>query len=173
VVDHRIIFHLVRSVEPFVRAPLRYTLRRFNRLTRDDLRFMRASWRCHWLEVKWIRTKFSRPEVTNASRREVIGNDVLAELSELLDSLDGYIADREARLWVQHSIGMLQSRIALDLGRLDEARTYALEFNGCFQLLLNLAQEEGMIADDPELWKNLTRINKDRYDEMVAAPLTG
>ena len=140
-------------------------MRRLKFLTRDDLRFMKISMRCQWLEIKWVSS--------NAQRRADTGNAVLAKLSRLLDRLVGqptpYIADHEQRLWVQHSIGMLQSRIALDLGRLDDATTYATEFNDCFQLLLNLAAEEGMIADDPELWKRLSQSNKDRYDEVTAA----
>jgi hypothetical protein len=148
-------------------------MRRFNRITRDDLRFMRASWRCSRLEVKWIRSKFSRRDVTDASRREAIGNDVLAELSELLDSLDVEVADSEGRLCAQHSIGMLQSRVALDLGRPEDAMRFATEFNGRCQLLLNLAQEEGWIAEKPKVVHELIQINKERYDEMTAAYIKG
>jgi hypothetical protein len=144
-------------------------MRRLNLLTRDDLRFLRASFRCQRLEIKWSRS--------NASRREVIGNDVLAELSGLLGSHCGeatpHIAEPEGRLVLQHTIGMLQSRVALDLGRREEAMTYATEFNGCFQLLLNLAEEEGWFATKQKTIQELIQINKECYDAVMTSSREG
>jgi hypothetical protein len=147
-------------------------MRRLSLVTRDELRCFRVMTRCHWLEIKWIRLNTSRREVT-ASHREAIGDEVLAKLSELADRLDRDLADSEGRLSAQHSIGMLQSRVALDLGRRDEAMRFATQFNGRCQLLLNLAQEEGWIADKPTVIRDLTKMNKDLYDEVMAASIDG
>ena len=64
---------------------------------------------------------------------------------------------------------MLESRVALDLGRYEEAMRFASGFNNRFQVLVNFAQEAGLVADNPELWEKLSKINTDRYDEVTAA----
>jgi hypothetical protein len=144
-------------------------MRRLKFLTRDDLRFMKISMRCQWLDIRWVSS--------NAQRRADTGDAVLTKLSLLLDILDGgptpYIADPENRMVLQHTIGMLSSRVSLDLGRPQEAMKYASEFNRRFQQILNLAEREGRIADNPKLFEELTKHNKDRYDEVTAAQQSG
>ena len=120
--------------------------------------------RCQRLEMKWI--------VANTQRRADTGNAVLTKLSLLLDSLDEptpYVADPENRMVLQHTIGMLSSRVSLDLGRPEEAMKFASEFNRRFQQILNLAEGEGRIAENPKVFEELTKFNKDRYDEVIAA----
>ena len=92
-----------------------------------------------------------------------------AELNGLDDDRNPCISDPENRLFAQHTIETIASRVALDLGRYEEAMTFANGFNRRFQVLRNFAEEEGLIADNPELWEKLSKINKDRYDEVSAA----
>ena len=121
--------------------------------------------RCEWLELRWMGW--------GASRRSATRDAVLAKLAASLHSLDDdlhpSITDPENRLFAQLRIEMLESRVALDLGRYEEAMRFASGFNNRFQVLVNFAQEAGLVADNPELWEKLSKINTDRYDEVTAA----
>jgi hypothetical protein len=121
--------------------------------------------RCYRLDHRWA--------AANAERREMIGDELLTKLGALREVVDAeappYISDPETRLHLQHMIGMAAARVTLDLGRTAEAMNFAREFNSRCQQLLNLAAEEGLIADNPELFEQFTKINKDCYDEVTTA----
>jgi hypothetical protein len=144
-------------------------MRRLQFLTRDDLRLLKDMRRCFKLEMKWTRS--------NDQRRADTGHAVLTELTAVLASVDGdsttYIADPEDRLILQHSIGMIATRVALDLGRPAEARKFASAFNRRFQLLVKLAMDDGQVADKPKMWKQLSKFNNDRYAEVMAVSIEG
>jgi hypothetical protein len=48
---------------------------------------------------------------------------------------------------------------------------FAIEFNRRFQLLMKLSLAGATVADNPKVWKSLSKINNDCYEEAMAGSI--